>query len=117
MVILIGCITALAMVSVIRGLDGGVKILSEINMGLALLLLLVILLLGPTAEILSTLMSGAGAYVTEFIPLSMPCGREDVNFSQGWTSFYWACWFSWSPFVGMFIASVSRCRPVTEFLA
>ena len=116
MVILIAFITSLAIISVVRGLDGGVKVLSEINMGLALLLLLVILFLGPTAEILSTVMSGAGAYVTEFIPLSMPFGREDVNFSQGWTSFYWAWWISWSPFVGMFIARVSRGRTVREFL-
>ncbi|MFT5226552.1 MAG: BCCT family betaine/carnitine transporter [Polaribacter sp.] len=115
-VVLIAFISVLAIISVVRGLDGGVKILSEINMGLALLLLLVILVLGPTAEILSTLMSGAGAYVAEFIPLSMPFGREDVNFSQGWTSFYWAWWISWSPFVGMFIARVSRGRTVREFL-
>ena len=54
--------------------------------------------------------------MTEIIPLSMPFGREDTNFSQGWTSFYWAWWISWSPFVGMFIARVSRGRTVREFI-
>jgi BCCT family betaine/carnitine transporter len=56
------------------------------------------------------------AYVTQLIPLSMPFGREDDNFSQGWTAFYWAWWISWSPFVGMFIARVSRGRTVREFV-
>ena len=115
-VVLITVITALAITSVVRGLDGGVKILSEINMVLAALLMLVILLVGPTGEILSTAMSGGIAYVKELLPLSMPFGREDANFSQGWTSFYWAWWISWSPFVGMFIARVSRGRTVREFI-
>ena len=115
-VLLITGVTLIAIVSVVRGLDGGVKVLSEINMGLALLLLLFILLVGPTGDIMSTMFSGAYAYATEFIPLSMPFGREDANFSQGWTSFYWAWWVSWSPFVGMFIARVSRGRTVREFI-
>jgi len=115
-VLLITFITAIALVSVIRGLDGGVKVLSEINMGLALLLLAFIFLVGPTGEIISTIISGTGAYIADFIPLSMPFGREDANFSQGWTSFYWAWWISWSPFVGMFIARVSRGRSVREFI-
>jgi len=115
-VVLITVISLIAIVSVVRGLDGGVKILSEINMMLALGLLLFVLLVGPTGEILSTFFSGAIAYAGEFIPLSMPFGREDANFSQGWTSFYWAWWISWSPFVGMFIARVSRGRSVREFL-
>ncbi|MCB1756419.1 MAG: BCCT family transporter [Gammaproteobacteria bacterium] len=116
MVMLIGVITTIALISVVRGLDGGVKVLSEINMGLALLLLLFIIIFGPTAEVFSTIGSGMVAYVKEFIPLSTPFGREDVNFSQGWTSFYWAWWVSWSPFVGMFIARVSRGRSVREFV-
>jgi BCCT family betaine/carnitine transporter len=115
-VVLITVISALAIASVVRGLDGGVKVLSEINMGLAALLLVVILLVGPTAEIFSTFISGGIAYLKELIPLSMPFGREDANFSQGWTAFYWAWWISWSPFVGMFIARVSRGRTVREFM-
>ena len=115
-VILIGAITALALLSVIRGLDGGVKVLSEINIALAALLLVFVLLVGPTGAIFSTIISGGAAYIANIVPLSMPFGREDANFSQGWTAFYWAWWISWSPFVGMFIARVSRGRTVREFV-
>ena len=115
-VILISAITAVALISVLRGLDGGVKVLSEINMGLAALLLIFVLLVGPTLAILTGFGSSLMAYF-EYLPaLSNPLGREDVNFSQGWTSFYWAWWISWSPFVGMFIARVSRGRTVREFV-
>jgi len=115
-VLLITFITSLALISVIRGLDGGVKILSEINIVLAGLLLAFIIFVGPTATIFDTIFSGGAAYIKEIIPLSMPFGREDTNFSQGWTSFYWAWWISWSPFVGMFIARVSKGRSVREFI-
>ena len=115
-VVLITVITSIALVSVLRGLDGGVKILSEINMGLAFLLLGFVLLVGPTLAILSTFGSSLLAYV-EYLPaLANPVGRPDTNFMQGWTSFYWAWWISWSPFVGMFIARVSRGRTVREFI-
>jgi BCCT family betaine/carnitine transporter len=115
-VILISAITAVALVSVLRGLDGGVKILSEINMGLAGLLALFTLIVGPTAFLLAFFWDSLKAYV-EYLPaLANPFGREDVNFSQGWTAFYWAWWISWSPFVGMFIARVSRGRTVREFI-
>ncbi len=115
-VLLIAAITAAALVSVVRGLDGGVKRLSEINIALAALLLAFIIVVGPTLDIFNTIVSGGIAYVTEIVPLSMPFGREDANFSQGWTAFYWAWWISWSPFVGMFIARVSRGRTVREFV-
>ncbi len=115
-VILISGITAIALISVLRGLDGGVKVLSEINMGLAFLLLLFVLFTGPTIAILTGFGDYLLAYV-EYLPaLSNPVGREDVNFMQGWTAFYWAWWISWSPFVGMFIARVSRGRSVREFV-
>ncbi|MBY6005935.1 BCCT family transporter [Salipiger bermudensis] len=115
-VILISCITAIALVSVLRGLDGGVKVLSEINMGLAFLLLLFVLLAGHTMALLTGFLDYLGAYLQYLPALSNPVGREDVNFMQGWTSFYWAWWISWSPFVGMFIARVSRGRTVREFV-
>src|SRR5919106_1079953 len=115
-VILIVGITAIALISVLRGLEGGVKVLSEINMGLAFLLLLFVLLAGPTLILLTHSADFLLAYL-EYLPaLSNPFGRQDVNFMQGWTSFYWAWWISWSPFVGMFIARVSRGRTVREFL-
>ncbi|MBY6158846.1 BCCT family transporter [Pseudooceanicola nitratireducens] len=115
-VILISAITAIALISVLRGLDGGVKVLSEINMGLAFLLLVFVLIAGPTLAILTGFADYLVAYVQYLPALSNPVGREDVNFMQGWTSFYWAWWISWSPFVGMFIARVSRGRTVREFV-
>src|SRR3546814_8743084 len=75
-----------------------------------------IFLVGPTAAILETVVSGGLAYAKEIGPLSNPFGREDDNFRQGWTAFYWAWWISWSPFVGMFIARVSRGRTGREFI-
>ncbi|RYH03292.1 BCCT family transporter [Salipiger sp. IMCC34102] len=115
-VILITLITAVALVSVLRGLDGGVKVLSELNMGLAALLLIFTLLVGPTVALLVLFGESLLAYVTFLPALSNPVGRLDTNFVQGWTSFYWAWWISWSPFVGMFIARVSRGRTVREFV-
>ncbi|WP_380056197.1 BCCT family transporter [Falsihalocynthiibacter sp. SS001] len=115
-VLLITGITAVALISVVRGLDGGVKVLSEINMGLAALLAIFVLITGPTLFLITFFWDNLVAYGQRLIPLSMPFGREDTNFSQGWTAFYWAWWISWSPFVGMFIARVSRGRTVREFV-
>ncbi|MFI8983043.1 BCCT family transporter [Ectopseudomonas khazarica] len=115
-VLLITVITLIALCSVLTGVDKGVKRLSEINMGLALALLLFVLLAGPTALLLTGVLDNLVAYLQYLPALSNPVGREDANFSQGWTAFYWAWWISWSPFVGMFIARVSRGRTVREFL-
>lgn len=115
-VLLIIGITAIALVSVLAGLDKGVKRLSELNMGLAILLLLFVIIAGPTLAILTGFFDNLGAYLQHLPALANPVGREDANFSQGWTAFYWAWWISWSPFVGMFIARVSRGRTVREFL-
>lgn len=115
-VLLVIGITAIALFSVVAGLDAGVKRLSEINMALALLLMLFVIFVGPTLKIVTGFFSNVGAYF-EYLPaLSNPFGREDANYSQGWTAFYWAWWISWSPFVGMFIARVSRGRTVREFI-
>ncbi|MBU0726304.1 MAG: BCCT family transporter [Alphaproteobacteria bacterium] len=115
-VLLIVGITGIALASVLAGLNAGVKRLSEINMVLAALLLLFIIIVGPTLAIVTGFFTNLLAYA-EYLPaLSNPFGRADENFSQGWTAFYWAWWISWSPFVGMFIARVSRGRTVREFL-
>ncbi|MFC3570827.1 BCCT family transporter [Paracoccus simplex] len=116
MIFLIIFITGIATASVVAGMDKGVKLLSEANMALALLLLVFIVLVGPTTQIATGFFKNLLAYV-EYLPaLSNPLGRDDDNFRQGWTAFYWAWWISWSPFVGMFIARVSRGRTVREFL-
>lgn len=115
-VLLVIGITAIALGSVVAGMDKGVKRLSEINMILALLLFLFILAVGPTLLILSGFVTNLIAYL-EYLPaLANPFDRSDTNFSEGWTTFYWAWWISWSPFVGMFIARVSRGRTVRQFL-
>ena len=115
-IILITVITGIALFSVLRGLDGGVKLLSEINMSIAALLLLFVLFVGPTLLILTDFGEGLVAYVKDLVPLSNPFGRTDDAYRTGWTTFYWAWWISWSPFVGMFIARVSRGRTVREFI-
>ena len=115
-IVLILAITAVALVSVVAGLDAGVKRLSEINMVLAAILLAFIFLAGPTLVIVTGILDNTLAYLVNLVPLSNPFGREDTNFMQGWTAFYWAWWISWSPFVGMFIARVSRGRTVREFV-
>ncbi len=116
-IVLIALITGMALISVLRGLDGGVKVLSEVNMGLAILLMFFVLFVGPTMTLLGNMLGNVGAYFSEVVNLSNPLpGREDDGFRQGWTAFYWAWWISWSPFVGMFIARVSRGRSVREFI-
>ena len=115
-VLLIIGITLLALISVVRGLDGGVKVLSEINMIVAIALLLFVVFTAGAVGIFTDFGKTLVAYVQEVIPLSNPFGREDDGYREGWTAFYWAWWISWSPFVGMFIARVSRGRTVREFL-
>ncbi|MBB3139197.1 BCCT family transporter [Halomonas organivorans] len=115
-VIVIVMVTAVAMVSVWRGLEGGVKKLSEINMIMAVLFFFFVLFAGPTLVALSGFWTGLETYVKDFLPLSAPFGRDDDAYRQAWTIFYWAWWVSWAPFVGMFIARVSRGRTVREFV-
>ena len=116
MILLVLAITCIAIASVIAGMDKGVKLLSEVNLGLAALLLLFVIAVGPTLQIMQGFFLNLKAYATYLPALANPFGREDTNFSQGWTAFYWAWWISWSPFVGMFIARVSRGRSVRELL-
>ena len=85
-------------------------------MTLAALLLLFVIIVGPTLAIITGFGENLVNYIANLPALSNPVGREDLNFTQGWTSFYWAWWIAWSPFVGMFIARVSRGRTVREFL-
>lgn len=109
-------VTSVAVFSVVRGLDGGVKILSNINMFLALLLLLFVSVMGLGLAMFSSILDTTWAYIKNIIPLSNWIGREDDKFYHGWTVFYWAWWISWSPFVGMFIARISRGRTIRQFL-
>jgi len=116
-VILIAVITGFATLSVVAGLDSGVKRLSEINMGMAALLLLFLLVVGPTVYILGGFTQNLGYYLTKLPELSLWTETfYESNWQGSWTVFYWAWWISWSPFVGMFIARVSKGRSVREFI-
>ncbi|HDZ46732.1 hypothetical protein LCGC14_0158800 [marine sediment metagenome] len=109
-------VTVVALFSVWRGIDGGVKLFSNINMVIAAALLLFVIVAGPTLMILTGIGTTALDYASHLLPLSNWIGRDDDIWYHGWTIFYWAWWISWSPFVGMFIARVSRGRTVREFL-
>lgn len=109
-------VTFIAILSVVRGLEGGVKILSNFNMALAAALLVFIAFVGGNIGIARAIADTAGNYLGNILPLSNWVGRTDEQWMQDWTVFYWAWWVSWSPFVGMFIARVSKGRTVREFL-
>ena len=116
-VLLIAGITGMALTSVVSGMEKGVKRLSEANLLLALLLLVFVLTIGPTFDIALGVVTSLGQYFAVIGPLSNWVGREDLDFMHGWTTFFWAWWISWSPFVGLFVARVSRGRTVRELIA
>ena len=116
-VILIFATMAVATVSVIMGLDSGIKRLSEINTVLAVSLLLLILLAGPTALLLSGTLQNFGGYIASVVPRTFDLYVYAPNDWLGsWTIFYWGWWISWTPFVGIFVARISRGRTIREFL-
>ncbi|MCP4671702.1 MAG: BCCT family transporter [Desulfobacula sp.] len=115
-VIIITCVTGVAVISVVRGLEGGVKVLSNINMMIALCLLLFVILAGSFTHFFAGVGKTTMAYIEYLLPLSNWIDRADEKFYKGWTVFYWAWWISWAPFVGMFIARISKGRTIREFV-
>jgi choline/glycine/proline betaine transport protein len=116
-VILITLITLAATGSVVAGLDAGVKRLSELNMFVAAIFLVFIIIVGPTLFILDSYVQNVGAYFQNFFELSTWTETyQQSDWQNSWTVFYWAWWISWSPFVGMFIARISRGRTLREFV-
>lgn len=113
--LIIALIMALAIVSVLRGMDGGVKLLSNLNMVIAFVFLGFIAVLNFTT-VLDSLATAVTGYVKNIIPLSQTAGREDTTWLHGWTVFYWAWWVAYAPFFGMFVARISKGRTVREFL-
>ena len=109
-------ITSLVIFSVYRGLDKGVKLLSNVNIGLALVLLSFIVLAGPTFKIIMAYGENLIFYFQDIIRLSSWNRPDDLQWYHDWTIFYWAWFISWSPFVGMFIARISKGRTIREFL-
>ena len=108
MVVLIVVITGIAMASVLTGINVGIKRLSQFNIVVAFLLLLAVIILGPTLYIVRTMFAGLADYVMRIVPLSNWIGREDTGFFHDWTTFYWAWWIAWAPFIGTFIARISK---------
>ncbi|MDB9949890.1 BCCT family transporter [Gammaproteobacteria bacterium] len=116
-VALIAAITCAATVSVVAGLDAGIRRLSELNLVLALLLMVFVLIAGPTVMLLSSLIQNIGMYLSGLVDMTFRIYAYEPNEWIGnWTLFYWAWWISWSPFVGMFIARISRGRTIREFI-
>ncbi|WP_236146383.1 BCCT family transporter [Leptolyngbya iicbica] len=116
-VALIFIITGFATASVVSGLGNGVRRLSELNMVLAALLLTFVVLVGPTIFILNTFVQTTGYYLASLPTMSFWTETfNDNGWQNGWTVFYWGWWVSWSPFVGIFIARISRGRTVREFI-
>ncbi len=114
---LIALVTALATVSVATGLDRGVRILSETNLVVAILLMLFVLVVGPTAQLFRDLVQNLGLYLDTLVLRTFNIyAYQPTPWIDAWTLFYWAWWISWSPFVGMFIARISRGRTVREFV-
>ena len=116
-VALIAAITCAATISVVAGLDAGIRRLSELNLVLALLLMVFVLIAGPTVMLLSSLIQNIGMYLSGLVDMTFRIYAYEPNEWIGnWTLFYWAWWISWSPFVGMFIARISRGRTIREFI-
>ncbi|MGM0843394.1 MAG: glycine betaine uptake BCCT transporter [Bacillota bacterium] len=111
--------TVLFIWSAWSGIGKGIKYLSNINMGLAILLLALLFIVGPTMYILNMFTHTLGSYVSDFFDMSLrlaPLSEDNRSWIDGWTIFYWAWWISWAPFVGIFIARISKGRTVKEFL-
>lgn len=115
--LIIAVTTVLFVTSAVSGVDRGIKLLSNFNLILAALLALAVFVLGPTVAIIDTFTSTLGSYASEFVRMSLRMTPfRDSSWVGTWTLFYWAWWVSWSPFVGLFIARVSRGRTVREFI-
>ncbi|CAM3346412.1 MULTISPECIES: BCCT family transporter [Brevibacillus] len=114
---IIAIITVIYLLSSTTGLDRGIKILSNTNLIVALALLLLTLILGPTSFLFDTFTSTLGSYLNNLISMSLRLTPfTQGNWVANWTLFYWAWWIAWAPFVGMFIARVSKGRTIKEFV-
>ncbi|MFB5946319.1 BCCT family transporter [Albibacterium profundi] len=115
--LIIFSVTAIATISVVSGVNRGVKILSQMNVGVAIIIFFMVLVLGPTAFIMKGFIQNVGSYLTNFVDLATWSGSyDDSTWHNGVTLMYWGWWASWSPFVGTFIARVSRGRTIKEFV-
>lgn len=118
--ILIGCITLVAIFSVVSGVEKGIKWLSNVNMSMAIGLLAFVFIAGPTLYFIRQYIEGIGSYLASILTMSFntaaTTGSAGIDWSGAWTGFYWGWWISWAPFVGVFIARISKGRTVREFV-
>ncbi|UOQ46947.1 BCCT family transporter [Gracilibacillus caseinilyticus] len=117
--IIIAVVTVLYMLSALTGLNKGIKILSTTNIVIAILLMFFLLFTGPTNFIMNFFTTTLGSYISNLPEMSFrmaPFNQDNADWLENWTIFYWAWWIAWAPFVGMFIARVSRGRTVREFV-
>ena len=117
--VVIAVVMSLAIFSAISGVGKGVKILSELNLTLAFCLLIFVLMAGPTLYLLSAFSDNIGTYLSNLVQLSFKTyvyEQEHTGWFSGWTILYWAWWCSWAPFVGLFIARISKGRTIREFI-
>ncbi|MFO7753249.1 MAG: BCCT family transporter [Desulfobacteraceae bacterium] len=114
----IGCVTVMFLISSMTGLDKGIQILSKTNIMLALLLLGFMLVAGPTSYIFNIFTTTLGDYFSSILKMSLSSNPfKGYDWTKEWTLFYWAWWIAWAPFVGLFVASISRGRTVREFIS
>jgi len=119
-IMIVGVLTMLSVLSATSGVDKGVKILSNINILTVIILLLFVLFLGPTVYLIGSFTEGIGNYVNNFFSLTFDTHVYDeatLPWFYNWTILYWAWWISWSPYVGLFIAKISKGRTIREFIA
>ena len=118
-IIIVGVLVSLAIASSLTGLDKGIKLFSNINVILVVCLLLFVLALGPTVFLIGSFTEGIGNYITNFFNLTFGThvyDKETLPWFYDWTILYWAWWISWSPYVGLFIAKISKGRTISEFI-
>jgi choline/glycine/proline betaine transport protein len=116
---IIGVITLAATVSLVTGVDKGIKMLSEANMVIALILLLCVLFMGPMSFILERFTEGVGFYINDLVDRSFRLGArgtDEAEWIKGWSVVYWGWWIAWAPFVGVFVARISRGRTIRDFV-
>lgn len=118
-IVIVAVLVSLAVISALTGVDKGIKILSNINVTMVVALLLFVLILGPTVYLIGSFTEGIGNYINNFFNLTFATHvyeKEELPWFYDWTILYWAWWISWSPYVGLFIAKISKGRTIREFV-
>ena len=117
-IIIIGVISVIYIWSAVSGVDKGIKMISDANLYIAFFLMIAAVIVGPKIEIVNNLLNGMGQYINHFFEDSLEItAYGDNSWVKAWRVFYWAWWIAWAPFVGIFIARISKGRTIREFIA